>query len=276
MERAVAASLECRREDFTLFAVPEVALFCHAYATHILWHLGEQQQALAWTAQTAASAGQAHPFGSAIALTYAAFLHVFRRDSAAALKYAREAIAQCTRYEFAYYRAISEIASGWAQAVSSDPESGLAEMRIGFDRFRTAGAELRLPFYHALFAEVYALAGQTREALASISTGLAYQSKNGEMWAAPYLHLTHGDILRETSPAEACSAYHLALRAASESGSRSLALRAAARLVQAGDFRARPILEELLMSSPGFEVAELNAARQYFGGTADSAAGANS
>ena len=74
-------------------------------------------------------------------------------------------------------------------------EPGLARLRQGLETFKASGAELRLPFYHGLLAEACAQAGQLGEALANISSGFAFQAKNGEVWAAAELHRIHGDLL---------------------------------------------------------------------------------
>ena len=47
-----------------------------------------------------------------------------------------------------------------------DRAAGVAQLRQGLEELKTLGAELRLPFYYGLLAQVYSLAGQEREALA--------------------------------------------------------------------------------------------------------------
>jgi hypothetical protein len=46
---------------------------------------------------------------------------------------------------------------------------------------------LRLPFYYGLLSEACAAAGRDVDAMANVATGLAFQSKNAEVWAAPEL-----------------------------------------------------------------------------------------
>ena len=53
------------------------------------------------------------------------------------------------------------------------------------------GAELRLPFYYGLLAQVYSLTGHEREALANVGTAIAFQSKNGEVWWSAELERIH-------------------------------------------------------------------------------------
>jgi predicted negative regulator of RcsB-dependent stress response len=70
-----------------------------------------------------------------------------------------------------------------------------------------------------------------REALANVSSGFAFQSKNGEIWAAPDLHRIHGDLLlRDGNPIQARASYQRSLDSARSAGARMYELRAIARL----------------------------------------------
>jgi predicted negative regulator of RcsB-dependent stress response len=67
--------------------------------------------------------------------------------------------------------------------------------------------------------------------LANISNGFAFQSKNGEVWAAADLHRIHGDVLlRAGNPSQARASYQRSLDAARVAGARLYELRAVARL----------------------------------------------
>jgi len=275
MEEALAELARCTPADLALFAVREIGVFGRAYMGHILWHLGYPDRALLWSQEAIDTAGDAHPFGLAIALTYAAMHNVFRREIKEALSLAQQAVALCGRYDFAYYLSIAEIVAGWARAMQDEAGAGLAQLRKGLNDFKATGAELRLPFFHALLAEASARAGKPGEALASISSGLAFQNKNGESWAAPYLHLAHGDfLLQDGSPAHSRSSYERALEAARQNGARLLALRSAVSICRMGDGQdsARPILEDLSSGfTEGYETGDLREARRVLDGSAGQA-----
>lgn len=126
-------------------------------------------------------------------------------------------------------------------------------------------------FYHGLLAEVCALAGQAGEALADISSGLAFQSKNGELWAASDLHRIHGDLLVEGgSPAQAEASYRRAIETARQTGGLLFQLRAAARLCRlplgpAAMAAARAEIEALYRQfTEGFETYDLREAERQF------------
>jgi predicted ATPase len=232
MEQAVPSHDGPSHPALALFAGPDVGVFCRAYLSHLLSQLGHAEQAVAKSDEAIALARElGHPFSLAIALDYAAMFNVFRQDSKLALARAEEASAVCRKHGFPYYLAMAEILAGWATAVEGDTTAGLVQLRHGLDALKATGAELRLPFYYGLLAEVCGLAGQESEALANVASGFAFLSKNGEMWAAPELHRIHGDVLLRSGDAfEAQVSYQRAIESARQTGARLFELRAAARL----------------------------------------------
>ena len=204
-----------------LFAGPDIGVFCRSYLAHLSWHREDATPADSHAAEAIAAAKRmSHPFSQAIALDYAAMLHVFRGDSRAALERGREAVELCSRHGFAYYLAMANVLTGWAGAAEGDVAAGLAQLREGLDGMRRLGAELRLPYYFALLAETLERAGLVGEALASLSTGFAFASKNGEEWAVAELHRVQGNLLAaEGKPVPARASYRRGLQAARRSGS---------------------------------------------------------
>jgi predicted ATPase len=254
----------------SLFAGRDVRAFCQSYQAHVLWQRGWADQSTVKSDEALAAAdAEGHPFSRAIALVYRAVLHIFRRESSSALDWAEQASAVCRKHDFAYYLSMSEIAAGWALAQEGQVEAGQARLRQGMDSLRATGAEVRLPFYHGLLAEVSASGGHSGEALANIASGLAFLNKNGEMWAASDLHRIHGDLLREAGqPGGAEASYRRALEAARQTGGRMYQLRAAARLCRlplppASLSEARYSLESLYREfTEGFETQDLQEAER--------------
>jgi predicted ATPase len=121
-------------------------------------------------------------------------LHMFRGESAATLIRAEEAASLCRKHQLVYYLAVAEILAGWARARQGDAAAGLAQLRQGIEAFKATGAELRLPLYYGLLAQASAAAGRHGEATANLATGMAYQSKNGEIWAAPILARVQSEL----------------------------------------------------------------------------------
>jgi DNA-binding SARP family transcriptional activator/predicted ATPase len=204
-----------------LFAGPDIAVFCRCYLAHLAWHRQDGNNADGYAAEAIASASRMrHPFSQAIALDYAAMLHVFRGESSAALERGQEAVQLCSRHGFAYYLAMANVLTGWAGAAEGDVAAGLAQLREGMEGMRRLGAELRLPYYFSLLAETFGRAGLVGEALASLSSGFAFASKNGEEWAVAELHRVQGDLLAADGKPEAARAsFRRGLEAARRSGS---------------------------------------------------------
>jgi DNA-binding SARP family transcriptional activator/predicted ATPase len=245
-----------------LFAGPDVGVFCRSYLAHLLWHKGCPDQALAAIQDAIEAASRiGNPFSMAFALDYAALLYAFRRESQPALDHARNAISVCRKHDFAYYRAVAEIIAGWAAALEGDPATGLAQLRQGLELLKTTGAELRLPFYYGLLAEACALNADMSEALANVSTGFAYQNKNGEMWSTADLHRVHGDILQKSgNEAQARLSYQKSVEAARQGGSVMFEFRGQARL-SALTGEVAPLRDLFQTFGEGFDTPDLQQAR---------------
>ncbi len=232
LELAVPDSGSTSPPALAFFVGRDVRIFCHSYLSHLFWQLGHAEKAAARSEEAIARARElSNPFSLAVALDYATMLDVFRQDGKRALTRAAEASAVCGKYGLTYYLAWAELLAGWATAVEGDTAAGLIQLRQGLDALKAPGVELRLPFYYGLLAEVCGLAGQAGEALASIASAFAFQSKNGELWSEPELHRIHGDVLlRSGNPSQAGISYGRAIETARQTGAHLLELRAAARL----------------------------------------------
>src|SRR5579883_739141 len=203
-----------------LFAGPDLGVFCHSYLAHLACLREDGDQADRHAAEAIAAANRIRdPFSQAIALDYAALLHAFRGESRAALERGREAVELCSRHGFAYYLAMGNIVTGWATAAKDGVAQGLTQLQEGLNGLRALGAELRLPYYFALLTETLVRAGAMSEALASLSTGFAFASKNGEEWAVAELYQRQGELLLSEGKAEAARAsFRRGMEAARRSG----------------------------------------------------------
>jgi len=213
------------------FAGPDLGVFCRAYIAHLAWHRGAGDEAETQAREAIAAAERLrHPFSQAIALNYAAMLHVFGGDSRLALERGCEAVDLCKANGFKYYLAMANVLTGWAKAAEGDVHPGLEQLREGLEELRRLTAELRLPFYLTLLAETLGRAGQTGEALANISTAFAFATKNGEEWAVPEIHRVQGDLLlAEGGLAAARASYLRAVSAARHVGSAAFESRSSKR-----------------------------------------------
>jgi serine/threonine protein kinase/predicted ATPase len=225
MTAAIRAHSGPSESVLALFAGPDIGVFCRSYLAHLAWHREDGNRAHTHAAEAVSTAQRMrHPFSQAIALDYATMLHVFEDESGAALERGREAVELCSRHGFAYYLAMANVLAGWAAAAEGDVAAGLAQLREGLEGMRYLGAELRLPYYFSLLAETLGRAGLVGEALASLSTGFAYASKNGEEWALAELHRVQGTLLAaDGKPEVARASFRKGLAAARQVGSLAFA-----------------------------------------------------
>lgn len=206
-----------------LFAGPDLGVFCQSYLAHLTYHCTGDDAGRAFASASIAAAQQLrHPFSEAIALAYAALLEVFRGDSPAALERGREAVALCRKHGFVYYLAMANIVTGWAEAAEGDTAAGLAQLRSGLNEMERMEAEIRMPYYLAMLAEIHGRTGALADALASISAGFAFAGRNHEAWAMPELHRVQGNLLLSAGqPEEAERSFQQGVEAARQSGSRA-------------------------------------------------------
>jgi DNA-binding SARP family transcriptional activator/predicted ATPase len=242
IEQAVQAEGGPAHPALALLAGPDLGVFRRAYLSHLQCLFGHTVEAQAMSDESIVHAREvSHPFTLGIALDYAAMLNVYRREGKLALARAEEASEICRKYGFVYYLAFADILAGWAMGVEGDTANGLVRLRHGLEALKALRAELRLPFYHALLAEICGLAGQTGEALANIATGFAFLNKNNETWPAPELHRIHGDLLLRTGDIlRARASYRRAVDLARQSSARLFELRAAARLNESPQLEIGP------------------------------------
>lgn len=243
MTAAIAAYDDSGKSVLALFAGPDLGVFCRSYLAHLAW-LCQDGDHGAYAAESIAAADRArNPFSRAIALVYAGLLHAFRGESAQALQRSQESLAICSQYGFAYYLAMANIVTGWATAMEGDAAGGLQQLREGLDALTGLRAELRLPYYFALLAETLWRAGMPGEALASLSNGFAFASKNGEQWPLAELHRVQGELLAaQGKTASARESFERGIEAARRCGSvafeRKLSILAAGTVASASTERS--------------------------------------
>jgi DNA-binding winged helix-turn-helix (wHTH) protein/predicted ATPase len=251
----------------------DLGVFGRAWLSHVLWHLGYPDQALA-VSQEALAQDRGHPFSQVIAQDYAAMLAQFRREAHRAGRHAQAARQLGTEQEFAYYLAWGTILQGWARAAQHQGPEGIDQMRQGLAALRATGGAARLPYYLALLAEACGHAGQAAEGLTLVADALAHTAAQEEYWCEAELHRLKGTLLEQQAAgmgssllrdAETC--LRQALTVARRQQAKALELRAAlslSRLWQQQDKRTEAY--ELLAAvygwfTEGFDTADLQEAK---------------
>ncbi len=253
MERAVATHVENGEPPLAMFFGPNVGVFARCYLAHILGYSGFPDQGMRLSEEAVALAREpAHPFSLAIASFYAAVLRLIEGDFEASARYAEEAVAVSGAHGFPYYLGCARILDAAAKAMLGTDVEHLNDLREAVAEFKASGAELRLPLYHGLVAEICLKHGLAGEGLAHVAAAFSYEKQNQETWWNPELRRLQGDLVAQEQPDNegVLTCYRGALASAGRTGARTAELRIATRLARllihrGRNAEARAILEPI-------------------------------
>ncbi len=243
------------------------------HASWALWFLGYPDQARKRGAEGLALAEKlSHPYTSATADAFAAWLHQFCRNGQTVEELASAALTISTEHDFAFYRAMGIIMRGWALTQRAKVSDGIAEMHTGLDAYRVTGAEVLRPAYLSLLAEACGNAGRADEGLSVLAEAQALADERHEHWWQAELHRLRGELVLKRPGAmgsettvenEAEGYFRQALAVAKAQKAKSLELRAAMSLFrlwlrQSRRAEARDVLEEsFAFFTEGFDTPDL-------------------
>ena len=273
----VADDLYSEGEDLALIShfSTDLRLTVRLHGAHILWILGLPDQAAAvCTQKDAIARSLGHPYSLSWALTWGAIPLLDRGDYPGLLKSLDEGIRIAEEHGFAYTGAIGAMARGWARAQCGAPAEGIADMRAGLSAFRATGAEIVVPFFQTLLAELLCGAGEKQEALAILDAATAQVERWGERWQEAEIHRVRGLLFAarpERDLVRAETSFRQAIDVARAQGAKGWELRAQtalACLLRAQDQHqvARSALVPLLAQlEEGADTKDVRAARELLG-----------
>ncbi|SDC68317.1 Double zinc ribbon [Variovorax sp. CF079] len=275
LEQALALHDPARHPSPAYFFVFEPGVLGLAFVAMDLWLLGYPDQALARSqAMLARAQTLSHPPDSASALTFAAELHLFRREAQPARELTEAVLALATEHGFPFWLGWGTILSGWALVEQGRAAEGMERMQQGLSAYQATGAGLWRTRFLALLAEAYARAGQAEAGLKTLAEALALVELTQERVYEAELYRLKGELMllqpgREGEEAggevEAC--FLQAITIARRQGARSLELRAVMALSrlwrqQGKSAEARQMLAESYgWFTEGFDTADLQEAR---------------
>jgi predicted ATPase len=231
------------------------AVCCHYWAALALWFLGRPDRALDHGERAQALAAS-HPYSLASAEVQLAYLHQYRGEAAATLRWATQALATATEHGFPIRAAQAAVLGGWALAVTGADAAGVEQLRAGLAGYLATGAELDHPYYLGLLAEAVAATADPAGGLAVVEEAIRMAGTARPFYYLPELHRIRGDLLAGDpgSAAEAAGAYAKAMELAAGHGAPSPELRAAVRLCRLpGRTRPGGARERLRELYDGFE-----------------------
>jgi class 3 adenylate cyclase/predicted ATPase len=176
-------------------AMHDPGVACLFDAALALWSLGYPDRALKRSYEALSLAQEvSHPFTLALALAFAAGLHLRRGDVGLVQERAEALIRLSTEQGFSYRGAQGIICRGWALSEQGQGEEGIVQIHKGLSAWRATGAGIVVPFFLALLAEAYGKAGQVREGLAALAEALAVVDKTGERVSEAELYRLKGTL----------------------------------------------------------------------------------
>jgi predicted ATPase len=198
----------------------------------MLWLLGFPDQAAREARDLVAFAETlAHIPSVGHALWWAAMVHQVRRDGPPVLDHSKRLLALGREHALKQYQMIGSITHGWAFAHLSDVEEGLSELRQAVISYTGT----QKAYFTAMLAETELGAGQLDRAQAALNDAAAISNRLDEtFWRAGML-CVEGDISRTRSADQWRAAegrYREAIAVARDQQSKSLELRASARLAR--------------------------------------------
>jgi predicted ATPase len=168
---------------------------CRSRLARVLWSLGYPDQALK-SSQAALSLAQglSHPFSLALALSWAAEIHRFRREPRVTQQQAEALITLSTEQGFPYWLAMGTILQGWTLAEQGREAQAIAQIQEGMTAWRAVGSKPTRTWGLALLAEVYGKAGQTEERMKVLAEALATINRTGERYYEAELYRLKGEL----------------------------------------------------------------------------------
>jgi class 3 adenylate cyclase/predicted ATPase len=200
----------------------------------VLFCLGFPDQALARSSAAIAEARRlAHLPSLASSLVLGAMLLSLGGDNSVLGEHVEQLVAVTTEQGFPLWGALGTIYRGWVTVNNGDVAEGISLLRSGSAAFRATGAETMVPYFNALFARAYEIAGQIEEALTLLDDALQIVERTGERWFAAELNRLKGQLVLRQGHSEAAEElYRKALSIAEEQEAKLWELRAAASLAR--------------------------------------------
>jgi DNA-binding SARP family transcriptional activator/tetratricopeptide (TPR) repeat protein len=205
-----------------------------AWAAHVHWLLGHDNDALACTDRAIVTARAIEdPFNLALALAYGAVCDQMRGDMPRLRDTVAELRELCDRYDFAYYREWGLILDGWSRP--DGPGIDLAQRGIG--NLKAEGSFARMPYWLSLLADMQTRDNQPDAARATLDAALVAAQVHEDLWWLP-------EVIRlraaHAGEEDAVARLRSAARLASAHGSVALLLRCERDLGALGVRPARP------------------------------------
>ncbi len=256
------------RDDLSFRLGQDPGVACLSYWALALWVLGYPDQAKRTTQKALTLAEElSHPFSSAYALSLACQVLQHRGEVDEVRKASETAIGISREQGFSVWIASPTIFRGWMRSQQGNAIEGAEEAHEGVHSIVDAGMQMRRPYYLALVAECYVLAGRFAEARSVLDQALAIVAKTDEHWSEAELLRQIGEIEAREDSAAAETRFQQALTIAQRQDAKSWELRSATSLAhlwhgQGKSDDARILLQPIYdWFTEGFDTPDLQHAK---------------
>ena len=222
-----------RHRGLTELYTTDLELVYEVHHSIALWIAGEVAPAAAAARRAEALADRlSHRYSVAWGSIWGSMVDVLlgRFDPAAAR--CRRGLRIAHEQHYAYVAALGEMMAGWIDGLRGDPGRGEERIGTGLAAFRSTGAEIVVPFFRTVQAELLLERGRSHEALECLDEAIARIEQYGERWQEAEVHRVRGNALAmragdERGPLVEAS-YRRAMEVAARQGARGWELRAGA------------------------------------------------
>jgi predicted ATPase len=211
-----------------------------------------------------------HPFSTAFALTFAAFLYQLRDDGQAAEEAAEAVIALSGEHGVPHWLAWGIISRGRLLASRGRWEEGIAQTRQGLDILPPTWGEANRPSALVNLAWMYGQVGRPEEGLALMAEARGLVNETDQRESESDLHRVEGELrllLSESNHADVERCFRKALDVARRQSAKSWELRAATNLARLWQQQGRTQEARELLApvytwfTEGFDTHDLNDAK---------------
>jgi predicted ATPase len=256
-------------------------VICKSFGAVALWLLGYPDQAERQSEAAIHTSQGLSPTSQAVALHFAAMLQQLCGDYNRARDYAETAGSVATDHGLLFWRAGSEVMSGWALAASGAMKEGINRLRQGLHDWQATGSGTYQTYYLGLLAELLIQNGRGEEARQTLDEALGLVQQTDERLYEAELYRLRGEaMLRDMDQTDprliqrAEETLRHALEIARQQETRSYELRAAMSLFrfgrQMGHSRFKETREVLAAIferfTEGFQTPDLREARELLSG----------
>jgi predicted ATPase len=216
-----------------------------SYLAQTKWYLGEIDQAIELIEESGRRALESgHAPTPALIYHLRGMFDMHRGGAMDALRVSEALLELTQEHPMALYRSHGSVHASWARARLGDSEAGVTELARAIAAYADLGANLYLPFYQGLLAELEGEGQSARRGLTRIDEALALTQRTEAHWIDSFLHSVRGGILLKLDPTNAApaeQAYLTAIGTAQQQKAKSFELLAALSLAKLHQSTNRPL-----------------------------------